>query len=109
MDDSDSKDSSTSRGEGIFVRIMTRIMIWPILIYRYVISPFTPPACRYLPSCSEYAAQAIGLHGACAGSWLALKRILRCHPWGGSGIDNVPEKHEKHYVSTKPTRPRPRQ
>lgn len=48
--------------------------------------------CRYTPTCSEYFLQAVQLHGACRGSWLGLKRIARCHPWGGSGHDPVPEK-----------------
>jgi len=62
-----------------------------IRAYQLAVSPFTPPACRYFPTCSQYAAEAIQRHGACYGGWLALKRIARCHPWGGSGIDNVPE------------------
>jgi len=61
-----------------------------IRLYQLLISPLLPPGCRYLPSCSEYAAEAIERHGAARGSWLALKRLLRCHPWGGSGYDPVP-------------------
>ncbi|MDF1586728.1 membrane protein insertion efficiency factor YidD [Rhodospirillales bacterium YIM 152171] len=48
------------------------------------------PACRYVPSCSEYALEALAEHGALRGSWLALRRLARCHPWGGSGLDPVP-------------------
>ena len=59
-------------------------------IYRYFISPLLPPACRFYPSCSEYARQAIAGHGPLAGGWLALKRVFRCHPWAGSGVDPVP-------------------
>jgi putative membrane protein insertion efficiency factor len=62
-----------------------------IRLYQLFISPALPPRCRYLPTCSEYAAEAIGRHGAASGLWLALRRLLRCHPWGGSGYDPVPE------------------
>ena len=58
--------------------------------YQLLISPVLGPSCRYLPSCSDYAAEAILRHGALAGGWLALKRLARCHPWGGSGYDPVP-------------------
>jgi uncharacterized protein len=61
-----------------------------IRAYQLLISPLLLPSCRYLPSCSAYAAEAIERHGAAHGSWLALKRLLRCHPWGGSGYDPVP-------------------
>ena len=53
-------------------------------------SRILPPTCRYSPSCSQYAIDALGKYGAIKGSWLALKRLLRCHPWGGSGYDPVP-------------------
>lgn len=58
--------------------------------YQLLISPLLPASCRYLPSCSAYAAEALALHGPFRGGWLALRRILRCHPWGGSGFDPVP-------------------
>ena len=61
-----------------------------IAFYRTCISPLTPPACRYTPTCSQYAKEAIIKYGPFKGGWLALKRILRCHPWGGSGYDPVP-------------------
>lgn len=63
-----------------------------IRIYQLFISPMLGPSCRYLPSCSDYAAEAIERHGALVGTWLALKRLARCHPWGGSGYDPVPER-----------------
>jgi uncharacterized protein len=61
-----------------------------IRAYQLLLSPLLLPSCRYLPSCSSYAAEAIETHGAARGSWLALRRLLRCHPWGGSGYDPVP-------------------
>jgi putative membrane protein insertion efficiency factor len=61
-----------------------------IRAYQLMLSPLLLPSCRYLPSCSDYAAEAIARHGAARGCWLALGRLLRCHPWGGSGYDPVP-------------------
>ncbi|HVM79706.1 MAG TPA: membrane protein insertion efficiency factor YidD [Stellaceae bacterium] len=62
-----------------------------IRFYKLFVSPLLPPACRYLPTCSDYAAEAIEKHGALRGTWLAARRLARCHPWGGSGYDPVPE------------------
>jgi uncharacterized protein len=59
--------------------------------YQLLVSPLLPPACRFLPSCSEYAAEAIERYGARRGTILALKRLARCHPWGDSGYDPVPQ------------------
>tara|TARA_B100001540_G_scaffold47910_1_gene42957 strand:- start:768 stop:989 length:222 start_codon:yes stop_codon:yes gene_type:complete len=61
-----------------------------IIFYQKVISPFFLPRCRYIPTCSEYAISSINKYGAIKGSRLMLKRILNCHPWGGSGHDPVP-------------------
>jgi uncharacterized protein len=61
-----------------------------VLVYRYLVSPFMPHGCRYAPSCSAYALEALERHGAVRGGWLAARRLLRCHPWGGSGYDPVP-------------------
>ncbi|MBI4538528.1 MAG: membrane protein insertion efficiency factor YidD [Gemmatimonadetes bacterium] len=61
-----------------------------IRFYQLAISPWTPPACRYAPSCSAYALEAVRRHGAARGLWLGLRRLLRCHPFGGSGYDPVP-------------------
>lgn len=71
-------------------RLIRRVWILPIRFYQLVISPLLPPGCRYQPTCSAYAMEAIIRHGVLRGSWLALKRLLRCHPWGGSGYDPVP-------------------
>ena len=69
---------------------MSALLRGLIRLYQLVIRPFLPPSCRYVPSCSAYAAEAIATHGALAGSVLAARRLLRCHPWGGSGVDPVP-------------------
>lgn len=66
------------------------LLILPIKFYQRCISPFTPPMCRFTPTCSNYALEAIKKHGPFKGGWLAVKRILRCNPWGGSGYDPVP-------------------
>ena len=60
--------------------------------YQLFVAPILPPSCRFYPSCSHYAAEAIERHGICRGSTLALHRLVRCHPWGGSGYDPVPAK-----------------
>jgi uncharacterized protein len=62
-----------------------------IRVYQYGISPMLPRVCRYAPTCSEYAREAIERHGVLRGGWLAARRLLRCHPWGGSGYDPVPD------------------
>lgn len=62
-----------------------------IKLYRIIVSPLLPPACRYLPSCSEYAEEALHKYGMVKGAWLTVRRLLRCHPWGSSGYDPVPE------------------
>jgi putative membrane protein insertion efficiency factor len=63
----------------------------PVRFYRLVFSPWVGHSCRYQPTCSAYAMEALERHGALRGAWLAARRIGRCHPWGGSGIDNVPD------------------
>lgn len=69
---------------------MKVVLIFLIKIYQYVISPIIPASCRYVPTCSEYGIQAIQKHGTIKGGWLAAKRILSCHPWGGHGFDPIP-------------------
>ncbi len=66
------------------------ILITLVRIYQYAISPFTPASCRYYPTCSMYSIEAIKKHGPLKGFWLSLKRLSRCHPWGGHGYDPVP-------------------
>jgi len=63
----------------------------PIHAYRLLLSPWVGKNCRYDPTCSAYALQALQRHGAIKGSWLSLRRIMKCHPWGGSGTDEVPD------------------
>ena len=75
-----------------------RLLAWPLLalvgFYRIVISPWLGNNCRFDPSCSAYALEALRVHGAFRGTWLTVQRIARCHPWGGSGYDPVPEKQD---------------
>jgi len=73
---------------------MKKILIFPFIViirfYQIVISPLTPAACRFEPTCSSYSKEALEKHGILKGSWLAIKRITSCHPWGRSGYDPVP-------------------
>ncbi|TAE47500.1 MAG: membrane protein insertion efficiency factor YidD [Bacteroidetes bacterium] len=71
-------------------RLISGFFVVLIRIYQYMISPFFPQSCRYTPTCSQYAVEAIQKHGPFKGGWLAVKRISSCHPWGGSGYDPVP-------------------
>ncbi len=71
-------------------KILITIVLLPVYFYRYCISPLKPPTCRFTPTCSEYAIQAVKKHGPIKGGFLAIKRILRCHPWGGHGYDPIP-------------------
>lgn len=77
-----------------FARGVREVMVWllvqPIRFYQRCISPLTPPSCRFTPTCSTYCLQALQKHGPWKGLWLGVRRILRCHPWGGSGYDPVP-------------------
>lgn len=73
-----------------FKRCMRHIALLPVYFYRACISPLFPPTCRYSPTCSAYMVEAILKHGILRGGYMGIKRILRCHPWGGSGYDPVP-------------------
>lgn len=70
--------------------MIARLLVLPIRLYQLVISPLLGPRCRFYPSCSAYAVEALTRHGALRGSWLALRRLLRCHPWNPGGVDPVP-------------------
>ena len=72
------------------LRALGYLLIVPIWIYQKMISPFFPSTCRFNPTCSVYAIDAIKKKGPFLGFWLAIKRIAKCHPWGGSGYDPVP-------------------
>ncbi|MBE6210592.1 MAG: membrane protein insertion efficiency factor YidD [Rikenellaceae bacterium] len=76
------------------LKICRRIVALPFILlirfYQTCISPLTPPACRYTPTCSQYGLEALRKYGLFKGGWLTFKRIMRCHPWGGSGYDPVP-------------------
>ena len=71
-------------------RILSYILLGPIYFYRSAISPHLGPSCRFTPTCSQYAIEAIKKHGPFKGFYLTCRRVLRCHPWGGSGYDPVP-------------------
>ena len=71
--------------------MVAKLLTGLVRFYRAAISPWTPPSCRYTPTCSAYALDALERHGAARGGWLALRRVCRCHPWGGQGYDPVPE------------------
>ena len=70
---------------------MKRILLGILRQYKRWISPVLPVSCRYVPTCSEYAMEAVELHGAMGGSYLAIRRLVRCHPFGGHGVDQVPQ------------------
>lgn len=70
--------------------MLRSVLVGVIRFYQVAISPWMPAACRYQPSCSQYALEAIRLHGSVRGGWMAVRRLGRCHPWGGSGYDPVP-------------------
>jgi len=75
--------------------LFVRLLQLPIVIYRYTLSPLLGPRCRYMPSCSAYALEALQVHGPIRGSWLAFRRITRCHPLREGGFDPVPPARDK--------------
>ena len=79
-----------NKAVGAIRRVAVAALILPVRFYQLCISPMLPPSCRYSPTCSQYAIEALRKHGPLKGLYLAVRRILRCHPWGGSGYDPVP-------------------
>lgn len=75
---------------------VARVLLVPVNFYRRWISPVLPPSCRFEPSCSAYAVEALTTHGALRGSWLTVRRLLRCGPWHPGGYDPVPPRHTDH-------------
>jgi hypothetical protein len=75
--------------------MMKRVAKAPVIFYRKFVSPLKPPTCRFYPTCSAYALEAIEVHGALKGTYLAAKRILKCHPWHPGGVDPVPPPKRK--------------
>tara|TARA_B100000965_G_C19498276_1_gene716233 strand:- start:50 stop:289 length:240 start_codon:yes stop_codon:yes gene_type:complete len=79
--------------------VINKILTFPIILiikfYQFFISPFLGQNCRYIPSCSEYAIESLKIYGPLKGFYLAMKRIFKCHPWGGKGFDPVPNKIKK--------------
>ena len=69
---------------------LAHVLSLPVRAYRLLLSPWVGHNCRYDPTCSAYALEALRVHGGLRGGWLAIRRILRCHPWGGMGVDDVP-------------------
>ena len=78
----------------LLLKFLGWILLIPVYIYKYGISPFTPASCRHVPTCSEYAVQAVKMHGPFKGFVLTVRRISKCHPWGTHGYDPVPPKNE---------------
>ena len=81
------------------------VLSLPVRFYRLFVSPLLGSNCRYQPTCSAYALDALHRHGALRGGWLALRRITRCHPWGGSGYDPVPGADPDHDARKTPGQP----
>jgi hypothetical protein len=75
---------------GQVLKFLAIPLIIVIKIYQLIISPLFPPSCRFTPTCSNYSVEALQKYGIIKGSWLGFKRIIKCHPWGGSGYDPVP-------------------
>lgn len=84
----------SGKSSGKFLSTLKKVASQPLIIlvrfYQVCISPLKPPSCRFMPTCSEYALQALKKYGPFKGTYLAVRRILRCHPFGGSGYDPVP-------------------
>ncbi|NTW38753.1 MAG: membrane protein insertion efficiency factor YidD [Cellulomonadaceae bacterium] len=87
--------SSSHHAPAAWVAALPRLVLVAVIrVYQTVISPMTGPSCRYYPSCSQYALIAVQRHGAVRGTWLAARRLARCHPWTPGGVDDVPPARE---------------
>jgi len=84
------KDSQISNLKSQISNLFSAFFIGLIKVYQFTLSPFLGRQCRFVPTCSQYSIEAIQKYGALKGAWLAIKRIVRCNPWGGSGYDPVP-------------------
>lgn len=85
-------------------RVLAAPLVGVIVFYQRFISPMTPPTCRYYPSCSAYALTAIQRFGPFKGTWLAVRRLVRCHPWTAGGVDHVPAAHATGQGASAPAR-----
>jgi putative membrane protein insertion efficiency factor len=78
------------------MKIISKVVVFPLIIivriYQWIISPLLPPVCRFQPTCSHYMIESLKIWGPLKGSYLGIRRIMRCHPWGGHGHDPVPPK-----------------
>ncbi|MDP3671841.1 MAG: membrane protein insertion efficiency factor YidD [Telluria sp.] len=79
---------------------MKNVLVWLLRAYQLLLSPMLGQNCRFYPTCSNYSIEAIRTHGAARGSYLALRRVCRCHPWNEGGVDLVPAKHAKPSFTT---------
>jgi putative membrane protein insertion efficiency factor len=79
---------------------MNRLFVWLLRGYQLLVSPMFGPTCRFYPTCSNYAIEAVRTHGAARGAWLAMRRVCRCHPWHDGGVDLVPPRAQQHPSST---------
>jgi putative membrane protein insertion efficiency factor len=83
-------ENQAHAGRSVLSRLFNGLLLLLIRIYQYALSPLLPNSCRFVPTCSQYGIEALKKHGPLKGFWLTVKRIGRCHPWGGSGYDPVP-------------------
>lgn len=107
MDANPSRAEDSVGSSAIRLSPVQRVVLLPLYFYRRFITPYTPSTCRFHPTCSLYAIEAIKTHGIFKGSSLALRRILRCHPWHPGGLDPVPQNLAKP-VSKSDTQPDPK-
>ncbi|MGD0558542.1 MAG: membrane protein insertion efficiency factor YidD [Streptosporangiaceae bacterium] len=86
--------SAETTGQVPAPSLAARVLMGPVIVYRKLISPLIPPRCRFEPSCSTYALEALRTHGAARGLWLSIRRIARCHPFNPGGYDPVPARSQ---------------